>query len=176
MFQTIKNKLHLPGKPRLPKPIRNALIGVNVLLIVFVGGGIGYTYYMGLQPAADSAAFATPVVATPEPVIKPTPQAANAKASASVQSITTPVMPGSNTSMTVRTNPAAICTITVVYNNVASTDSGLTKKVADEYGMATWTWTVENSVPLGTWPAKVTCALNGLSAVTQADLQVVKQI
>ena len=176
MFQTIKNKLRLFGKARLPRPVRNALISVGVLLVVFVGGGIGYTYYMGLQPAVDSAAFATPVIATLEPVIKPTPQAANSKASASVQSLTSPVTLGSNTAMTVRTNPAATCTITVIYNNVASTDSGLGPKVADEYGMVSWSWTVDTTTPIGTWPVKVTCALNGRSAVVQADLQVVKQI
>ncbi len=76
--------------------------------------------------------------------------------------------------MTVKTNAAAACNIKVVYDKTASTDSGLIAKVADEYGMVSWGWTVEPSVPLGKWPVKVTCANAKHSAVVQSDLVVEK--
>lgn len=179
MFQKIKNRLRSPREKmhiHVPKPIRNALISVGVLLTLSVVAGVGYTYYMGLNPAQDATAIATPVEASSNPIIKPTEPAANAKESASVQTLTTPVAAGSNASITVRTNAGSTCTITAVYNNVASTDSGLAPKPSDVYGMVTWTWTVDKQAPIGTWPIKVTCTYNGHSAVVQADLQVVKQI
>ena len=172
MFQKIKNgefvKLHLP------KPVRNALISASILLLIFVGGGIAYTYFMGLPGAQDTIALAAPVTPTPAPVINPTMPAENARESASVQAISTPVSVGTNASMTVRTNAKSTCTISVLYKDVPGTDSGLVNKTADEYGMVTWTWSVNKSVPIGEWPVKVTCTYNGRAAVVQGTLQVTK--
>lgn len=131
---------------------------------------------MGEYGAATPAAIATPVEAASAPAITPAKPAANAKESASIQMLTSPVAPGSNASVSVKTNAASKCTITVEYNKVASTDSGLKPKVADEFGMISWAWTVEESVPLGKWPVKVTCAYNDQSSVVQGDLVVAKQV
>jgi hypothetical protein len=86
--------------------------------------------------------------------------------------LTSPEAPGDNVSMSVKTVPTSTCTIRVEYNKIPSTDSGLVAKTADEFGIVSWTWTVGEDVPLGTWPAKVTCVYNGRSAVVQGDLQV----
>lgn len=163
-------------KARIAKFIRNTAISIGVLLVLIVGGGIAYTWYMGQSSPENTAAVAAPVEVKPTPVIKHVKPAANAKVGASVQMLTSPVTPGSNASITIKTNPESTCTITVVYDKVASKDSGLTSKVADEYGMVSWAWTVETSVPLGKWPVKVTCTHNKNSAVVQGDLQVAKQI
>ncbi len=77
-----------------------------------------------------------------------------------------------NASIIIRTNAGSKCVIAVVYDKTASSDSGLGSKTADEYGIASWTWTVESSVPIGKWPVKVTCVYNGRSAVVQGNLQV----
>jgi len=120
--------------------------------------------------------MASPSVPTsPTPVIKRAKPDPNNPSSASIQMFTSSVAPGSNASITVRTNPEAKCTIKVEYNKVPSTDSGLVPKVADEYGIVSWAWTVEEEVPLGKWPVKVTCVHNKRSAVVQGDLMVVKQ-
>lgn len=132
-----------------------------------------YTWFMG-QKGVESAAVATPVEAKPAPVIKPTKPAANARVGAAVHMLTSPVPPGSNASITVKTLATAKCTIVVEYNKVASKDSDLVAKTADEYGMVSWTWTVGESVPLGKWPVKVTCAYNKSSAMVQGDLVVAK--
>jgi hypothetical protein len=162
-------------KARITKFIRNTLISVGVLLVVILGGGAAYTWYMGEYGADTPAAIAAPVEAAPVAAIAPAKPAANAKESASIQMLTSPVTPGSNASVSVKTNAASQCTIAVEYNKIASTDSGLTPKVADEFGMVSWAWTVEESAPLGRWPVKITCIYNDQSAVVQGDLVVAKQ-
>lgn len=159
-------------KSRVVKTIRNIAISVVVLLVVTVGAGAAYTWYAG-RSAPVTDIVTSPVEATSSrPVIKHVPQAPGTKIGASVQTITSPVEPGSNTSITVKTTPGAICTISVLYNDVASKDSGLTSRVADEFGVVMWAWTVESSVPFGKWPVKVTCVMNEFSAVVQTDLVV----
>lgn len=164
------------NKLQIAKFMRSTLISIGVLLLIAVGVGVAYTWYMGQDSAENSSAIAVPVEAEPAPVLKRVQPAANAKVGASVQMLTSPVVPGSNASITVKTTPEAECTITVVYNKVASKDSGLGLKIADEYGMVSWAWTVEASVPLGKWPVTVTCTSNKKSAVVQGDLVVAKQV
>lgn len=115
--------------------LRNMIISFAVLLVLFVGGGVAYTWYMG-QSSVEASAVVEPVLPKPR-VTTPTKhtQSANARVSASVQSMTSSVAPGSNASITVRTNPDAKCTISVIYDKTASVDSGLTPKTADEYGI-----------------------------------------
>ncbi|MGH7197061.1 MAG: hypothetical protein ACREGJ_04855 [Candidatus Saccharimonadales bacterium] len=160
-------------KFRIPKAVYLTIISVLVLLILFVGGGVAYTWFMG-QNSKKTLGVETPVETTRTPVIKPTRLAPDAPVGASVTMLTSPVMPGENASITVKTNPEAKCTIKVEYNDVPSTDSGLKPKIADEYGIISWTWTVPGSAPLGKWPVEVKCANDKRSAVVVGDL-VVKQ-
>jgi hypothetical protein len=162
-------------KAHVTKFIRNTVISIVVLLVLFVGGGVAYTWYMGQNNDSASAATA-PVKAKPELVVKHVQPGANTPESASVQSITSPVIPGTNSSVTVRTKADSVCKITVVYDKTASTDSGLVAKIADEFGMVSWSWTVGDSVPLGKWPVTVTCTHSGKSAVVVGDLLVTKVI
>jgi len=148
-----------------------------VLLVLIVAGGIGYIWYTGQNNSDEIASSDTTVKASkPTTVIAPVKTAENAKVGASIQELTSPVLPGDNSSITVKTNPDAKCTISVIYDKTPSTDSGLLPKVADEYGIASWTWTVEKSAPLGKWPVKVTCAKGKMSGVVIGDLKLVKQL
>ena len=101
--------------------------------------------------------------------------APDAVVAASVQMITSPLEPGMNAMISVKTNAEAKCTIKVVYDKTASTDSGLVEKIADDYGMVSWTWTVEPTAPLGSWPVWVTCANEKNSAAVKADLKLEKK-
>jgi hypothetical protein len=157
---------------RAVKLIRNAAISMLVLLILVVGAGVAYTWYMGQTDIENTSAVAEPVEYEPVKVVEPPKPAPNAKVGASVQTLTSPVKPGDNTSLTVKSTPGASCVITVVYDKTPSTDSGLKPQVADGFGIATWAWTVEPSAPLGTWPMKVTCTYLEQSAVVQADLSI----
>lgn len=159
-------------KARLLKSVRNIAISIAVLLVVVVGGGVAYTWYVGQDTTDDSIMVAAPVEPVAAPVIKPTKPAADAKQSAAVQILTSPVAPGSNASITVKTNARSDCTIKVEYNKVPSTDSGLGLRKADDFGIVSWTWTVEESVPVGTWPVDVTCAFNDQTAMVRGNLVV----
>lgn len=159
---------------RIWKRVRNIAITVVALLVLAIGGGVGYTWYMGQQAVPAAPVSASIETAPTAPAPKHVQPAANAPASAAIQMLSSPVAPGSNASIDVKTNPGADCTISVLYNKVASTDSGLSHKVADDYGLISWTWTIEKTVPLGKWPVKVTCIHNKLSAVVQGDIVVAK--
>jgi len=162
-------------KKRIVKFMRNVLIAFFVLLIILLIAGAVYTWYMGQNSIEDNSA-AIPVKVQPELLKSPTKPPVDAKVGVSVQMLTTPIKPGSNASVTVKTNPDANCTVKAVYNKIPSIDSGLSQKVADEYGMVTWTWSVEASAPLGKWPVTITCANSKYSGVVVGDLVITNQI
>lgn len=163
-------------KARITIFIRNTLVSIGVLLVVFLGGGAAYTWYMGEYGTVNSTAIAAPAEVIPPSTVKPKKPAADAPVGASIQMLTSPITPGSNASVSVKTNAESKCTITVEYNKVASTDSGLKPRLADDFGMVSWAWTVEESVPLGKWPVTVTCVYGDKSAVVKGDLVVAKQV
>jgi hypothetical protein len=159
-------------KTRIVRWIRTVVIGAAVLLIVIVGGGVAYTWYMGEHSTPAPVAAAEP---TDKVTVQAVPQryqpAPNAKVGASVQSLSSPATPGEDVSMTVKTNPGATCTIKVMYDKQPSRDARLAEPVtADEYGVVRWEWTIESSVPLGKWPVDVTCAIDKQSAMVRGDL------
>ncbi|MDB5167065.1 MAG: exported protein of unknown function [Candidatus Saccharibacteria bacterium] len=160
-------------KKRIIRSIRNTVISILALLILFVGTGLIYTWVMGRSTPTTPAVATT---STTVPVVKHVEPGANVQESASVQSITSPIVPGDNASIIVKTNPGSWCTITVVYDKTPSKDSGLGGKTSDDFGSVTWTWTVESTVPLGKWPVTVTCLRNKLSAVVVGDLVVSKDV
>ena len=159
-------------KSKVPKTIRNTVVSAAIMIVTLLGIGVSYSYYMSQKPLPEVAAAVTEPAPKPKPFMKPSARDPNAPVSASVQSLTTPVVPGTNVGMVVRTSPGATCTIEVKYDQIVAKDSGLTQKVADEYGTVSWTWTVGRGVPPGIWPAKATCALNKKSAVVEAKLEV----
>jgi hypothetical protein len=155
------------------RTLRNIVLSIIVLLIIFIGGGVAYLLLAGNdappQPTTPPANVA-PQTNLPKPH-KPAP---NAPVGVSIQSLITPVAPGENSTVTIKTLSSAACTITVTYNNVASKDSGLIPKVADDYGIASWSWTVDKTAPAGKWPVKVTCEYNKKSGMAIGDLEIKK--
>jgi hypothetical protein len=142
-------------------------------LLVLIGVGVGYTWYTGqTEPAHLAVAPSAPKPA----VVRTTPatQPPNAKIGISQQTFTSPVSPGQNSSIGIQTTAGATCSISVTYGTVKSTDSGLASKAADEYGTVSWSWTVERTVPFGSYPVSITCKRNAQSALYIATLYVVK--
>jgi hypothetical protein len=165
---------HIQGRKKTPfGRIRNISISIGVLLVLSVGAGVAYTWYMSQNDIA-------PVVLRPTTTLNNGPLkhakiAANAPANASIQSLSSPVMPGTNAAVTVKGNPGSSCVIKVEYNNIPSNDAGLKlTKVLDEFGVATWSWTVESTVPEGKWPVTITCMYDTRSAIVIGDLIVSK--
>jgi hypothetical protein len=153
--------------------IKRTLIAAGILLFLLIAGGIGYTYYTGLQDAKNPPK----VTVTPEqkPIV-PTPQepGPNAPNSAYVQYLTSPVAPGDNANIVVTTGPQAACTVVMVYGTLVSHDSGLGPKTADIHGSVQWTWTVDKAAPAGKWVVKVTCIRNKKAAYVEGYLEVTK--
>lgn len=173
-----KNNRHINTGPRgnqAGKRVRNIIITVVVLLVLFIGGGVGYTWYMGKNSKVEIASVSEQADPLLDPVVGKRKMAPDAAVNVSVQTLTSPLEPGMNALITIKTNPEAKCTIKVIYDKTPSTDSGLVEKIADEYGVVNWTWTVEQTAPLGVWPVTVTCANEKKSGVVSADLKLEKK-
>ena len=155
------------------KTVRNTLIAVVSLIALFLGSGVAYVWYSGRTPVKQPGPVSTKST-EPSALPKPSLPGPNAPEQAALQALTSPVKAGENSSINVKTNATSTCTINVSYNNVPSKDSGLTPKIADDYGNVSWSWTVASTAPAGTWPVKVTCVYHGRSAVVIGNLQVVK--
>jgi hypothetical protein len=153
--------------------VRKILLSVVILIVLIMAAG---TIYVLL---ADGKVKPRPVDVntnnddTPA-IVKPVAPGANDAEGVSVETLTSPVAAGSNASLSASTDAGSNCNIVVSYNGVISTDSGLAPKNSDAYGTVSWTWTVASTVPVGTWPIKVTCAYHGRSGVVDDSIQVTK--
>lgn len=163
-------------KSSLPRTFAKLSIGIFVVMLLCVGVGIAYTWYIGQNDVSAVSDVAPVAAASTSPIIKPQKTAVDAKVGVSVQYFSTPLTPGSAASMQIKTNPEARCTITAVYNDVASKDSGLVTKTADEYGVVGWDWTVDSWAPLGKWPITVTCSNAKNSGMARGDLVLVSKL
>jgi hypothetical protein len=157
-------------KQRILRTVRNILISIVVLAVLIVGAGAGYIWYTGQQTPTAAVVSQAPQPVVQQAAKRPLPSA-DAKASASIQQMTSPVSPGGSVALSVRTVQTAVCQIAVEYNKVPSRDPLFVAKTADEFGMVDWTWTVPASAPKGKWPVTVTCSLDeARSAVVQGEL------
>ena len=152
---------------------RNIAITIGILLVLLIAFGVAYTWYVGQQGPGQAKTVATPQTEVLQP-IKPTAPKPGTQESAAIEYLSTPIAPGDSASVNVKTVATSNCNISVAYNNVPSTDTGLKPKVADDFGNVEWDWTVGKSTPLGTWPVKVTCSWHGKTAVVQGDLVVAR--
>lgn len=149
------------------------MVSSAVLFVLIVLGGFTYTFFMDKQ-AQPTSAIAKSSAPT-ELSIKPTKPAPNNAVGASVESISSLVYAGTQASLSVKTTPGATCIVAILYyKTTPATDSGLTPQIADDFGTATWNWTVSPAAPLGLWPVNVTCSYHGKSAVVQTQLDISK--
>ena len=91
-----------------------------------------------------------------------------------VVSLTSPVSPGSQATLTVQTDQKATCTPAVQYKSGKSGAQGLSKKTANAQGQVSWTWKVGSSTAPGTWPVSVRCTSKGKEGTAEASLEVKK--
>ena len=146
--------------------------------MVIVAAASAYTWYTGRNIAKDlnSVAIADPVAARPISMAKHVRTSPDAPVGVSIQVLTSPIMPGDQASVTIKTNPYANCNILVTYNKIAAVDGGLVAQEADDYGVASWSWTVGSNTPLGKWPVKITCATAVKSGMVIGGLVVSNQV
>jgi hypothetical protein len=156
---------------KVPKTVKNIGVSIGAMVLIFLVAGIVYVFLTGRQEPAAPAKPAAKKTSTPD-ILKPAKPAANAPEGVALETIDSPVKAGENTSISVRTNAGSTCSIVVTYKGVVSHDSGLADHASDAYGFATWTWTVEPTVPPGTYPVKVTCSYHGRTGVAIDHLAV----
>ena len=156
----------------MPKPIRKTIIAIIMIIVFFIAGGMIYIFITDRNTKLLTQAASTNNTESSS-IPKPTLPGSNAPEGVAIESVTSTVNAGSNASVSVITNAGSKCAITVSYDGIQSNDSGLTTKVANAYGSVTWSWTVGNSVPAGTWPISITCEFNGRSGVFDTSLQVI---
>ena len=87
-------------------------------------------------------------------------------------SLTSPVSPGDDATITVQTTPGVLCLITVRYKSGPSKARGLVPKTADNRGIVTWTWRVGTGTTPGRWPIIVTCSAGAHQENFEASLEV----
>jgi len=118
---------------------------------------------------SETAPQPTPV---PEPTQAPAPAPAPEALTIEVVSLTSPIRPGANASLTIRTAPSAPCTITVYYKSGASQAAGLGPQNANAEGLATWRWKVGTRTTPGLWRIVVTAAANGQRSTLEIPFEV----
>lgn len=85
--------------------------------------------------------------------------------------LTSPVHPGRDAQLTVRTDPGTQCMLLWHYKNgSADADVALPKR-ADASGRITWTWRVDAQAAPGTWPVIVHCHDEFKGSVEQRRLE-----
>lgn len=139
--------------------------------VVVTADGSGYsvaTSKAGSPRAPPVAAVPVPMTPTAIPAAptatQPPPPVAALKLD--IASVTSPVRPGANATLTAKTAPGAKCAITVYYKSGPSTAQGLVPKAADAGGNVSWTWKVGTNTTPGTWRIVVTASKDG-STVTK---------
>jgi len=157
------------GRARMRRRRRARRIFIFLLILVLLlgGAGVAYAWYTARNAKVSVVEKPTPVTRT---LKKATVPAKNVPVGVSVTILTSPIKPGSNASISIKTKPLAACSIRIEYNKQPSTDGGLVPKQADEYGVVTWTWTVEPTRPVGKWPIDVTCAEEEKSGYVRGEL------
>lgn len=156
---------------RAARALRRSLFAFAILLILVVIAGVLYTWYMSQQPLPPTVQQQT---LSPAKTLKMTPKTPDPDAPVGVvlQSLTTPLKPPANAALNIKTTPGAACKIDVKYNNVAAQDAGLVPKIADEFGLVQWTWSVPSGIVPGKWPVEATCANTKNSGYYRAELEV----
>ncbi len=89
-----------------------------------------------------------------------------------VVSLTSPVAPGANAALTIKTAPGAYCTITVIYKSGPSQAAGLGPQTADPNGTVTWQWKVGSSTARGVWSIVVTSERQGEKETLEIPFEV----
>jgi competence protein ComEC len=108
----------------------------------------------------------------PPSTVEQTQPPASGSLAISVVSLTSPVSPGSTAKLTVKTSPAAACSIEVHYKSGPSHAAGLGEQTASDEGLVTWRWKVGTSTTPGTWRIVVSAAANGEKTSIQVPLEV----
>ncbi len=143
------------------KTLRNMLIIIVILAAIIIGLFLLYLWLSKPKVATLGGASTVTQTTVNEPKMHKPPD--NVPIGSSIQAVSSPIAPGGNGSLTLRTTESAMCSIKIVKLDKQMremdkvSDSGLSHKKADDFGMVTWTWTMSKSAVTGPWQADITC-------------------
>jgi hypothetical protein len=80
---------------------------------------------------------------------------------ATITKLTSPVKPGEEANISIKTEPGALCRIEVKLKSGISKAAALKTQRADDKGVATWTWKIAANAAAGDWPVTIECSLKG---------------
>ena len=161
--------LHGQTRRRIKSRTIKIVIIFAALSIVFIIIGIIYTWFTGQKTRITTT---QPTTSPRHELPKPASPDPDAAVGVAVQTLSSPIAPGDNAALSIHTIAESVCVVKVSYNNVPVNDSGLTEKIADEYGLVSWSWTVRADAPLGTWPVDITCTRNKHSGYLHQVLKI----
>lgn len=165
-------------RARATRTLRNVILAMVVIGLLI--GGMFVVYLWLNKPKVVTTAGPAAVSQSSPRQIKTTKPPANVPIGSSIQSISSPIAPGSNASLTLRTTESAVCSIKVVYIDKTMheidrvSDSGLGDKTADDFGMVVWTWTMPAHAAIATWQADMTCVRGDKSTRSVGEIVVQK--
>jgi uncharacterized protein len=162
-------------KRRFSGVLRRAVISVTILVVLFAGAGLGYTYYIDKQNSANAFKSATNAADQQGETIKPGKPSPNAPEAASLEVITTPIARSQTNMVSIKTQAYSTCSIVVTYmGGLVANDPGLIPKTADDFGSVNWNWNISPTAPLGQGMAKITCNFYKKSAMVEGNFQVTR--
>ncbi len=163
-----KRSIH--ERKRQRRTVKRVVLTIVILLLVILLAAVIYVWYMGRHP--NEQVMQTVNTGSAAPTLKTYKPPDDAVVGIVQQTFSGAAKPGSNSSISIKTNPGAACQITVKVNNALLPDTGLVPKIADEFGIVNWSWTVPKNVLRGKWPVEITCANAKNSAYYRVDLEV----
>jgi hypothetical protein len=92
----------------------------------------------------------------------------------SITKITSPVKPGDDASVAIKTDAGALCKIEVKLKSGPSTAAGLKSQRADDKGVATWNWKIAPNAAIGEWPVTINTSLKGAKGTATGTLKIAK--
>jgi hypothetical protein len=164
----IKRKIK---KHRLPRGVSRVLTSALVLLFVIVILGVVYVYFSGSSGPLPSQED-KPIEEISTSTIKPQKPSEAVPESASVTLISTPVKPGAAMDMAVQTLPQSKCQASVSSKSTRQAVAGPKPAIADDFGAASWNWTISKSSPAGEYSVEITCSYHKKVAVVDTSFTV----
>jgi hypothetical protein len=143
------------------KFLRNFLLSIFILLVIAVNAGIFFTWYANKNKASNTVGVSQDLESNT--MKKPAQQSKDIRVGVAMQTLDPTAKPGGLVYIAVHTNNNADCSIDIKYNDVSSKNINLIPKKADDYGSVSWSFNLEPTAPVGTWPVRVTCS-NGKSS------------
>lgn len=165
----VKNRVRTKDttRSRVVRRIRRALLIIMLITLLIVILALIYVWLF--PPKPDPALAPIPKGPQVPSDFSPTKFGEDVPIGSAIQSITTPISPGDNASIILRTTERSICSIAVVHIDDYGRklrqleDSGLVDKKADDYGVVSWTWTMPLDAALAEWKANMYCKRDSMS-------------